>query len=522
MLRVNTRAGWSVCARVVVACAVCAMGVSALAPLALGAEGPTILSGGEFHQDLYLEVGGRPCNGTVDVQVRMFDAEVGGNQLGPMVTLSKVKAVNGFARVQMAFGPTKFDGRHRWLEVAAKQRTFFRDGYAIFGPRQQVNISGMAQYASVAKIALNAVAGAPGPAGPQGVQGPVGPAGPPGPIGPQGIQGPIGPSGGPVGPQGPQGVQGPDGPAGPAGPQGAPGTPGVNFNGVRVATLRTGIMDTGPAFRFSFPSGSTPVDAAFDGECLFVPTLTSGRVVQIRARTGAQVRSILLSGATFPSSAVYDGSRVWVAAGSGVVRINPEDGSQELIPTGGLNRALAVSNGYVYIASMTMSTLYAVPINTSDGTPTRSWVLASPGGLAADENGGVWASSTNTNTVYRFTTGSASAVSTKSLSGPPKRVVVANGTVYVSDNTSNKVYSFAADGSGSITTTTVGTAAATAMVFDGTRMWTTQQNGVITAWDLPAFTAAATFAGDSGTDGLVFDGRNVWISNGSGQWIEKR
>jgi hypothetical protein len=510
---------------VLVACALGlgVIGMSVGAPCAQGAEGPTILSGGEFHQDLYLELYGKPCTGTVDLQVRMFDAPEGGNQLGPTVSLSNVKATNGFARVQLAFGPTKFDGRHRYLEVAVKQRTFFKDGYTVFGPRQEVSIAGMAQYASVAKVALNAVAGAPGPQGPAGPQGPVGPAGPEGPQGPQGIQGPIGPSGGPPGPTGPQGPEGPQGPQGPAGPQGDAGTPGVNFNGVRIATLRTGIMDTGPAFRFTFPAQSTPGDAAFDGDCLFVPEVTSGKIMQIRARTGTQIRNINLQNSfAFPTSAAYDGTRVWVAANLGVYRVNPEDGTYELLSVGGLNRAVAVSNGYVYVASNSMSSLYAVPINTADGTPTRTWVLASVGGVAPDENGGVWASSTSTNTVYRFSAGSANATSTKNLSGPPRRVVVANGTVYVSDNTAAKIYSFAADGTGSITTTSVGTAAATAMVYDGTYLWTAQQNGVITAWTLPGLTQAATFTAETGTDGMVFDGRNVWISNGAGQWIDKR
>ena len=35
---------------------------------------------GTFHQPLIMEIGGQPCNGKFDVQVRMFDEAFGGNQ----------------------------------------------------------------------------------------------------------------------------------------------------------------------------------------------------------------------------------------------------------------------------------------------------------------------------------------------------------------------------------------------------------------------------------------------------------
>jgi hypothetical protein len=438
-----------------------------------------------------------------------------------MMEVDRVRAKDGHAQVQLAFGPSLFDGRHRWLEVAVRTPGFFKT-FSVNGPRQEVQIGGMTQFAAVAKFALNAAQGAPGPQGPVGPQGDVGPAGPPGPQGIQGIQGPIGPSGGPVGPQGPTGPTGPTGPAGATGPAGPTGDPGSDFNGIRVATLRTGVMDTGPAFRFAFPAGSAPGDAAFDGEYLFVPEVASGKVMQIRARTGTMIRNIVLTGTSFPSAAAWDGTRIWVASSAGITRINPEDGTQELLSVGGLNRAIAVSNGYVYVASLTMSSLYAVPINSADGTPTRTWVLSSVGGLAADENGGVWATSTSTNTAFRFTVGQANATASKNLGAPPHRVIVVNGTVYVSDNASNKIYTFAADGTGSVTPNTVGTMAPSAMVYDGSNIWTTQSNGVITAWSLPNLTQVANFTAETGTDGLIFDGRNVWISNSNGNWADKR
>jgi hypothetical protein len=507
-----------------IALAAGSMSVAMAAQALAAGPGHTIAFAGEFQQNLRVYMNGKPCNGVVDLQVKMFDAAVGGNQIGDTMTLIGVRAEDGEAPVELKFGPNRFNGRHRWLEVSTRQPGFLLN-FSPAGSRQEVQIVAMAQYAAVAKVALNAIAGAPGPQGPQGVQGPIGltgPAGPQGDPGPTGATGPIGPSGGPAGPQGDPGPTGPTGPAGATGPAGPTGPAGSSLVAVKVATLKTGIFETGPAFRFTFPGGATPTDSAFDGEHLFVPEVTAGKVRQLRAKSGTLVRAITLTGTSFPSGAAWDGTRIWVASSNGVTRINPEDGTQEIFSVGGLNRYIAVSNGYVYVASSSMSSVYAIPVNTTDGTVARQWTVASVGGMAADDTGGVWVSSNGTGTVYRFTQSAVNATSTKATGGAPKRVVVANGTVYVSDSATNKIYSFAADGGGSITPTTAGTAAATAMVFDGTSLITVQQNGAMTAFALPALTVAQTVTIDTGLDSLVFDGRNVWVGNGPGNWFEKR
>jgi hypothetical protein len=509
----------------VVACAA-ALAMAAALPVGVQAAGPghTIAFAGEFHQNLNVYMNGQPCNGVVDVQVRMFNAAVGGTQLGDTLTIVGLNAEDGVAPAELRFGPNAFDGRHRWIEVSVRRPGFFLN-FVPPAVRQEVQIAAMAQYAAVAKYALNAASGAPGPQGPVGPTGPAGatgPAGPQGDPGPTGAQGPIGPSGGPAGPQGDPGPAGATGATGPAGPAGPQGPAGAGLAAIKVATLRTGIFDTGPAFRFSFPASSTPTDAAFDGEHLFVPEVTSAKVMQFKAKTGTMVRNIALSGTSFPSSAAWDGSRVWVASSNGVTRINPEDGVQENFSVGGLNRFIAVSNGYVYFASSSMSLVYALPINTTDGTTTRSWTVAGVGGIAADDTGGVWVSSSSTGTVYRFIQSAVNATATKVTGGSPKRVVVAGGNVYVSDSAAAKFYSMAADGTGSVTTINAGTAAATAMVYDGTYMITAQQNGVLTAWTLPSFTSAHTVTIETGLDSLAFDGRNIWVGNGPANWFDKR
>ena len=480
---------------------------------------------GTFHQQLIMELGGQPCNGVYDLQVRMFDDAFGGVQLGETCELKNVKVANGIANVGLAFGPHLFDGKPRYLDIAISAPNAFKV-YFPMGARQQVQIGAMAQFAAVAGRVLNAPPGAVGPVGPAGPLGLTGPAGPQGDPGPQG---PIGPSGGPAGPQGPQGAVGATGPAGstgPAGPQGVAGPTGaqgpVGPSPIKVATLRSNIIDAGPAFRFTFPAMSTPGDGAYDGTDVYFPEVTAGKLVQLNARSAKQVRVINFNNTfAFPSQAAYDGARIWVAGNAGIYKVNPDDGTWDLYNVGLLNRGLCILDGYVYTFSQSLNQAYAVPIDTADGTPARTWNIPSPAGIASD-GAAVWVSSSSTGTIYRLNQSAAAPLTSKATGGQPRRVVMAGSTVCVADGTLAKIYTFAGDGTGSVTGTTVGAAAPTSMVFDGTNLIVSTQAGVITAYTLPAFTPTATSTLTTGTDSLLFDGRNIWVGNGTGNWVDKR
>ncbi len=480
---------------------------------------------GTFHQPLIMEIGGQPCNGKFDVQVRMFDEAFGGNQLGTTLEKEGVDVANGVANIKLEFGPHLFDGKPRYLEVAISSSGAFKAFFQM-ETRQPVQIAGMSQFAAVAGRVLNAPPGASGPAGPAGATGATGPAGSAGPQGDPGPVGPVGPSGGPAGPQGPQGPQGLVGPAGAqgstgaAGPQGPAGPTGVSA--LKVSTLRTNVIDAGPAFRFAFPAQSTPGDAGFDGFDLFVPEITAGRVRQISARSGKQVRAINLGNTLgFPTQAAYDGTRIWVSAGQGIYKINPDDGLSELFMFGLQQRGLAILGGYVYTYSQALNTVYAVPIDTTDGTAARTWTIPQASGMASD-GAGVWVSSQSTGTVYRLNVSQAAPLTSKATGGTPRRIVMAGSTVCVADGAAAKIYTFAGDGTGSVTSNTVGTASPTSMVYDGTNLLVSVQTGVVTAYTVPGFTSAGSATLTSGIDSLVFDGRNVWVGNGTGNWMEKR
>jgi len=496
-------------------------GAGAIAPAARAQSG--IGRTGLFHQQIAILTNNQPYTGRADLQVDLFDRAVDGNRLAVSQFFFGVNIIDGIAYLPLSFGPNQFDGRRRFLDIAYRPVGF--GNFRATGPRQEVLIAGMAQYAAVAGRALSGT----GSAGPAGPQGPVGPLGPPGPAGPQGTQGERGPGGGDPGPPGVPGPAGPAGPAGetgPAGPLGPAGPAGSSLSALRIATQKTGILDPGPAFRFSFPAQSTPGDPAFDGEFIFWPLTTSGRVSQIRARSGAEVRSINLGNSlSFPSAAAYDGTRVWVVAFSNLYRISPDDGTFVTFDGGG--RLVAVSAGYVYVAN-TNNQVRAVPINTTDGIASRAWTVTSPNGIAAD-TGGVWVASGSTGQVIRLTGIQATVTSTINTGGAPGRVVVANGRVYVADANIARIYSFASDGTGGVTTTTI-PQIARAMTFDGTYLVTAFNTGVLTAWNLPSLTSAAMATvptivnGSTGAqlDSLLFDGRGIWVGSGNSNFAEKR
>src|SRR5262245_27261551 len=106
-----------------------------------------------------------------DMRFTLYDAPMGGFQIGPMLTALNLPVVDGRFVVQLDFGPNVFDGQARYLQIDVR-RPAGAGGYTNLLPRQPIMATPYALYS------LNG-----GPQGPQGPQGPAGPAGPQGPAG---------------------------------------------------------------------------------------------------------------------------------------------------------------------------------------------------------------------------------------------------------------------------------------------------------------------------------------------------
>ncbi|MFO1460518.1 MAG: hypothetical protein U1G08_14050 [Verrucomicrobiota bacterium] len=196
-----------------------------MAFLAICLTGPSVGAplGTAFSYQGRLSQAGRPANGSFDFRLILYDADVGGSQVGPILTNESVLVVQGVFVTSVDFGPKAFEGQARWLEIAVRP-----EGGGVFtglNPRQALAAAPYALYALT-------------PAGPQGPQGPQGDRGEMGPPGPAGLQGPQGERGEPggIGPQGESGLKGEKGDPGerglagaqgPKGDRGEPGSPGT-------------------------------------------------------------------------------------------------------------------------------------------------------------------------------------------------------------------------------------------------------------------------------------------------------
>jgi len=68
-----------------------------------------------------LKRAGAPSNGRVDLWLKLYDAETGGNLVpGSSKVLRNVEVVNGLFAIKIDFGTDAFNGLPRWLEIAVR------------------------------------------------------------------------------------------------------------------------------------------------------------------------------------------------------------------------------------------------------------------------------------------------------------------------------------------------------------------------------------------------------------------
>jgi len=67
-----------------------------------------------------LSNGGIPANGSFDLQFRLFDTLISGNQVGGTIVRDDVPVANGVFSVTLDFGADAFSGAERFLEIAVR------------------------------------------------------------------------------------------------------------------------------------------------------------------------------------------------------------------------------------------------------------------------------------------------------------------------------------------------------------------------------------------------------------------
>ncbi len=96
-----------------------------------------------------LEMEGEPVSDVCDFQFSLWDAEVGGGQVGSLQSVFGVNVEGGQFAVELnanfEFGSDAFNGEKRWLQIAVKCST--DPGYVALNPRQPLHPAPYAVYA---------------------------------------------------------------------------------------------------------------------------------------------------------------------------------------------------------------------------------------------------------------------------------------------------------------------------------------------------------------------------------------
>ncbi len=85
-----------------------------------------------------LNDGGNPANGTYDLRFVLYNAEIGGSQIGSVVERDDIVVSNGLLMVELDFGVEVFDGQALWLEISLRLGSS-TGSYTVLSPRQRLS-----------------------------------------------------------------------------------------------------------------------------------------------------------------------------------------------------------------------------------------------------------------------------------------------------------------------------------------------------------------------------------------------
>ena len=101
-----------------------------------------------------LGAGGQPANGSYDLRFILYNADIGGSQVGPILTNAATAVSGGIFTVTLDFGAGAFNNEARWLEIAV--RTNVGGAFAPLNPRQPFTPAPQALYSDQAGTAATA------------------------------------------------------------------------------------------------------------------------------------------------------------------------------------------------------------------------------------------------------------------------------------------------------------------------------------------------------------------------------
>ncbi len=110
-------------------------------------QAPAAALGTAFTYQGYLNDGASPAEGSYDFRFILYDAEIGGAQVGSTVALEDQPVSGGYFTVQLNFGAGSFGNKALWLEVAVRPGAS-SGAYSVLSPRQALTPSPFALFST--------------------------------------------------------------------------------------------------------------------------------------------------------------------------------------------------------------------------------------------------------------------------------------------------------------------------------------------------------------------------------------
>src|SRR5215813_1426659 len=113
---------------------------------------PAVAQSTVFTYQGKLSITNTPATGNFDMQFKLFDALIDGNQIGDPITKPTVAVANGVFTVELDFGAGAFDGTPRYLEICVRPADN-PNPYTVLAPRQSFTSTPYAMHSANAAAA---------------------------------------------------------------------------------------------------------------------------------------------------------------------------------------------------------------------------------------------------------------------------------------------------------------------------------------------------------------------------------
>lgn len=264
-----------------------------------------------------------------------------------------------------------------------------------------------------------------------------------------------------------------------------------------------------PGRTATFPVGSQPSAAAFDGTHLWVANRGDNTVKMLDRTTGAVLAATQLAA---PATALaFDGTRMWAGDADGSIHSFDVANGDEL---GGTTIGIGV-RGLAFDGTFLWATLDGGQVKKIDPATLQSTtylVGSRPTGIAFDGTR-IWVADNNDNKVFRIEPATG-AVTGFTVPGQPVGLAFDGTDVWVARVGSSEITRIPADDPAAMVSYPV-RAMTVAIAYDGTSLWVTYWGDDIGVAKVNPVTGAVLTTYPTGGEptAVVFDGTSIWVTS---------